>query len=79
MFPRLGDAFGSLLNDNEFYNPVEHKNTCKLTKFMFCLEAAEQFPENEEVHVLGSIAVLVGTIGICQKVPAAAQPIEWTQ
>ena len=79
MFPRLWDAYGDLFNDNEFYNPAELKNTSKLTKFMFCLEAAEPFPQHEKLHVLGSIAVLVGTISICQKVPAAAQPIEWTR
>ena len=79
MFPRLWDAYGDLFNDDELYNPVELKNTCKLNTFMFCLEAAEPFPQYEKVHVLGSIAVLVGTISICQKVLAAAQPIEWTR
>ena len=44
MFPRLLDAYGDIFNDNEFYNSwVELKNTCKLTKFMFCLEEAEPF------------------------------------
>ena len=51
---------------------VEPKNTCKLPKYMFCLEAAEPSPQYEKVHVLGSIAVLVGTISICQNILAAA-------